>query len=42
MIVKQKLTGKKENSDLLFLAYLIYIKNNNKTNKQTGHCVGVY
>jgi len=42
MIIKLKLTGKKENSNLLFLTYLIYIKNNNKTNKKTGHCVGVY
>jgi len=41
MIVKQ-LIGKKENSNLLFLTYLIYIKNNNKTNKKNGNCVGVY
>jgi len=42
MIVKQKLTGQKDNSNLLFLIYLIYIKNNNKTNEKSGHCVEVY
>jgi len=42
MIVKPKLTGKKDNSNLLFSTYLIYIENNNTTNKKNGHCVGVY